>query len=512
VRPNIETPDSTEHHAHRLEGAIEGIEHQAEDLQGHDAKERLVALFSKNNRSMPVTFRQNDSTLRNLSIDWSSIRQRECHRSLRLQAEGLPILGGENAIAGTTVDQEADLAVRLPWTGYESLDECNSHDQMIVRVVRFCSMEPLNFTDRRHLEHAARLALRGHGRVEPNPMVGCVIVKDGRVVGWGCHRFFGGPHAEVEALERAGDGARGASVYLTLEPCAHHGKTPPCTEALLRAGVARVVIARRDPHPDAAGGGEVLRQAGVEVIFRKECELAHDTGAPCAHRVRKGLPWVVAKWAQTVDGRIATRTGESQWISNDASRRLVHRERGRVDAIMTGIGTVLVDDPLLTARGVRVRRTARRVVIDPDLDTPLDARLVQTASDTPTTIACRDEVIASDMEKSRLLRDAGVELLGIPMSGAELPLAPVLHGLSERHDVSTVMVDAGAGLLGRLFRQNLVNQAWVFIGPRLLGDEAAMPAVRGTPVERLTEGVNLRLASMRRRGDDVVLLYDVNQR
>src|SRR5262245_42932667 len=199
-----------------------------------------------------------------------------------------------------------------------------------------------------HLRTAARLALRGRGGVEPNPMVGCVIVSApprSEVVGWGYHRRVGGPHAEIVALRRAGPKARGGTMYCTLEPCSHVGRTPPCTAAIIEARIARVVTARRDPNPIAAGGLDCLRDAGIAIEGTDACEAAIAVSDPFAHRVRSGLPWVIAKWAQTADGKVATRPphNESQWISSEASRMLVHRERGRVDAIVTGIGTVLRD-------------------------------------------------------------------------------------------------------------------------------------------------------------------------
>lgn len=364
--------------------------------------------------------------------------------------------------------------------------------------------------DRRFLRRAARLALRGHGGAEPNPMVGCIVTaRSGDVVGWGYHRRCGDAHAEVHALRMAGSAARGATAYVTLEPCNHTGRTPPCAEALVAAGVARVVIGRRDPHPDAAGGAERLRKAGLSVDVLDDDPFVTSITDPFVHRVRTGLPWVTAKWAQTVDGRIATRTGESRWISSAASRRLVHRERGRVDAILTGIGTVIADDPMLTARDVRIRRTARRVVIDPKLQMPLEARLMQKANEYPTTIACHETLLEAGAEKARLVHEAGVELIGIPLDGEALPLEPVLRALADRHDATNVLVEAGAGLLARLFEQQLVNDVWVFIGPRLLGDERALPAVRGRAAPSLGDAVPFRLLEQRRRGDDIVARYRV---
>lgn len=221
---------------------------------------------------------------------------------------------------------------------------------------------------------ALALAEQGQGWVEPNPMVGCVLVKDGRELGRGYHQQFGGPHAEVNALEDAkkrSEEVCGATVYLTLEPCSHFGKTPPCADALIQAQVARVVVAMVDPDPRVSGRGiERLREAGIEVVVGVCQPQAQQLNEPFTKRVTTGLPWVIVKWASTLDGKVATHTGHSKWISSPASRKLVHDIRARVDAVMVGIGTVLVDDPQLTARGVAVKRVARRVVIDPELRMP----------------------------------------------------------------------------------------------------------------------------------------------
>ncbi|MHC4990196.1 MAG: bifunctional diaminohydroxyphosphoribosylaminopyrimidine deaminase/5-amino-6-(5-phosphoribosylamino)uracil reductase RibD [Planctomycetota bacterium] len=363
---------------------------------------------------------------------------------------------------------------------------------------------------RRLMRRATRLALRGHGGAEPNPMVGCVLVApDGSIVGEGYHRRCGGPHAELVALQQAGGRARGATAYVTLEPCDHSGRTGPCSRALIDANVARVVIARPDPTPLAGGGADRLRSAGVDVQFLQPDRDAWLPSEPFAHRAATGRPWVIAKWAQTVDGRIATRTGESQWISGERSRRLVHRERGRVDAILTGIGTVLADDPRLTARGVRRRRTARRVVVDPELRTPDDARLLQTLDDAALTLLCTTAARRSG--RGATLEARGVELLDQPAPDGQLALDVALGQLVDRHDMTCVLVEAGAGLLGRLFRAALVNEAWVFVGPLVLGDEDATPAVVGCTAAHLTDGVPLELLGTYRRGDDVLLRYLVRK-
>lgn len=408
-------------------------------------------------------------------------------------------------------------------------------------MTRSAPDQHLHLRDDRHcMALAARIALRGHGGAEPNPMVGCVIVSEfGRIIGEGYHRRWGEAHAERIALDRAGAKARGSTVYVTLEPCDHTGHTAPCSEALIEAGVRRVVIGRRDPNPVAAGGAARLREAGIDVEFRPPDENVIAVSDPFVYRLRTGLPWVIAKWAQTVDGRVATppasayttavgddsgyptgnppdrasasRFGRSKWISNDASRRLVHRQRGRVDAMLTGIGTVLADDPQLTARDVRVRRRARRVVIDPDLQTPDDAAILRDLDIAPTTLICLDHARDAQRDRAARLEADGIDIIAMP-GDTEVPLAPALRILVEQHNITSVMVEAGPGLLGRLFRHDLVNMAWVFIAPRLFGDERALPCVRGMIVREVTDAAPMSLRWLRRRADDIVACYAVTRR
>jgi len=358
--------------------------------------------------------------------------------------------------------------------------------------------------DDHYLKSAARLALRGHGGAEPNPLVGCVIVgPDGQTVGWGYHRKFGGPHAEIVALQRAGKRAAGATLYCTLEPCNHQGKTGPCTQAIIDAKIGRVVIARRDPYPPAAGGIERLRAVGIKVDVIETCKAAIAVSEPFVHRLKTGLPWVTVKWAQTLDGKIATRTGESKWISNEASRKMVHRERGRVDVILTGIGTALKDDPMLTARNVRVRRIAKRVVIDPKLRIPLNAKLVGTTDVAPTIVACDQKLVETD--RAMALRDRGVEILGMKMDEDELPLEPLLTHLSNKFESQHVMVEAGTGLMTRFFHRKLVNEAWLFIAPTVFGDAQAPASVCGNVIEHVGNGIPIDTNNIRRRYGDVIV-------
>lgn len=334
------------------------------------------------------------------------------------------------------------------------------------------------------LNRAARPAIRAAGDVEPNPLVGAAIVRDGRIIGLGHHRRYGGLHAEREALadcRRRGDDPRGAAVYVTLEPCCHHGKQPPCTDALIEAGVARVVYARHDPHRISCGGAEVLRRAGISCALSEESVLATRLSDPFVKRVTTGLPWVIAKWAETADGRMVTRPDEPRWISNQFSRKRVHRLRARVDAVLTGIGTVLADDPLLDARGVRrVRRLARRVVIDPAGAMPPGCRLLATPHAAPVTVIRSPGVL----EGPSPAREAGppVEILTAPGTPDRLDLAACLRLLVDRHDVTNVMLECGPRLLRAFFAAGLVDEAFVYIAPpgaaggRAARDEAAPPA------------------------------------
>lgn len=349
---------------------------------------------------------------------------------------------------------------------------------------------------------AARLAVRGHGHVEPNPMVGCVVLdRDGAFAGWGYHRRIGGAHAEVEALKRAGAKARGGTAIITLEPCTHHGRTPPCVEALRTAGIARVIYGEKDPNAQAAGGEAWLRGADI-ACEQLSLPETRDLNAPFVKRVTTALPWVIAKWAQTVDGRIATRAHDSKWISGDRSRAMVHRERGRVDAILTGIGTVMRDDPLLTCRVGTPRRNAVRVVVDPELTLPLDRQVVRTAREHRTVVTTLPKAFGEKSEHRRALGD-----LGVGCMKQHSDFRGLLEALRREFDVSNVLIEAGGGLTGALLREGLIDEAWVFVGPRLLADEEAFGPARGFTTMRIEDGVPMRLLSVHRRGPDALLHY-----
>lgn len=299
-------------------------------------------------------------------------------------------------------------------------------------------------------------------------------------------------------------------MYVTLEPCRHTGNQPPCTEAILAAGIERVVYARPDPGEESGGGARVLREAGIACQRSEASVAAIRCAEPWAHRLRSGRPWVVAKWAQTMDGRVATRTGESQWISGSASRQRVHRLRARVDAVITGTGTLVRDDPMLTARDVHVRRLARRVLVDTLMDVPMDAALVRTAGGIPTTVACAKDLAVAPMslEKREALEHAGVEVMGVPARlNGRLDLRMLLEALTREHGVSTALLEAGPGLVGAFLADDLVDECVVYVAPLLLGDEHAVGVAGGRVAERLAEGRGFELVRMKRSGADAELTY-----
>jgi diaminohydroxyphosphoribosylaminopyrimidine deaminase/5-amino-6-(5-phosphoribosylamino)uracil reductase len=354
----------------------------------------------------------------------------------------------------------------------------------------------------RFMRRALKLARRGSGCVAPNPMVGCVLVRAGRVIGKGYHHRFGGPHAEIEALRLIQGSLRGCTAYVTLEPCCHYGKTPPCTESLIAAGVRRVVFAVRDPFPKVHGkGARMLRRAGIETISGV-CETeAIDLIAPYLKLQRQGQPWVILKWAQSLDGKIATRSGDSQWISGPASRRLVHAIRGRVDAILVGVGTIVADDPLLTCRDAPRKRIATRIVLDPTLRIPVSSQLVRTAHETPTmVVAQKGRAISSKIKR---LQASGVEVMQIPGMRRGLDLNALLKSLGKR-SVSEVLVEGGARTAGAFCDAGLVDEAIVFVSPRLIGGAQAPSALSGMGAESMSDIVRPYRTHISRLGDDLV--------
>ncbi|MBS0203253.1 MAG: bifunctional diaminohydroxyphosphoribosylaminopyrimidine deaminase/5-amino-6-(5-phosphoribosylamino)uracil reductase RibD [Planctomycetes bacterium] len=355
--------------------------------------------------------------------------------------------------------------------------------------------------DETMLHRALDLARRGIGFVEPNPAVGAVVVGDqGQVLGEGWHERFGGPHAEVHALAAAGGAARGATLYVTLEPCCHFGKTPPCTQAIIAAGIRRVVVAASDPASHGAGRGiDELRQAGIAVeigILETPAQLLI---APFTKLMTTGLPWVRAKWAMTLDGKIATRTGSSQWISNTVSRSVVHQLRGRMDAIVTGLGTVIADDPQLTARPSGPR-LATRIVLDSMSRISVDSKLVQTARDIPVMVVTTS---AAPPDRMEILQQAGVEVLVVESSPNQQPDLLALMQELGRRKMTNILVEAGPKVLGSVFDQRLADEVHAFIAPKLVGGDRATSPLAGLGIGTMADAMELHLAEYQVLGGDV---------
>jgi len=351
------------------------------------------------------------------------------------------------------------------------------------------------------MRRALDLAAAGRGLVEPNPMVGAVILRDGKPVSEGRHERFGGPHAEVNALAACPDAA-GTTMVVSLEPCCHQGKTPPCTQAIINAGVTRVVIACRDPFHAVAGRGAAdLRAAGIEVIEGVLGDEARALNAPFFKLRQRGLPYVIAKWAMTLDGRIATATGDSRWISGEASRRWVHDLRGRVDAVLVGLQTVRHDDPLLTCRTTPLR-TAVRIVLDERAGIADSSRLVRTAGEFPLLVAATAQ--APD-ERVGALRQAGADVCVLPDDGAgRVDLAALMRELGVR-EMTNVLIEGGARVLGSAFDADLVDEAAVFVAPRLIGSAGALSPVAGVGVDQVAHGRRLENVTVTRIEDDMLI-------
>jgi diaminohydroxyphosphoribosylaminopyrimidine deaminase/5-amino-6-(5-phosphoribosylamino)uracil reductase len=340
------------------------------------------------------------------------------------------------------------------------------------------------------MQRALELAARGQGYVEPNPMVGCVIARNGEIITEGWHQKFGGPHAEIEALKspRIWESQAPVTFYVTLEPCCHHGKTPPCTNAIIAAKPARVVVAMSDPFPKVAGGGIAkLQAAGIPVEVGLLESQARELNAPYLMLVENGRPWTVAKWAMTLDGKLATASGDSQWISNEGSRAIVHQLRGRVDAIVVGRGTALADNPQLTVRPPGAR-TPVRVVLDSAAQLPLGSHLVQTAREAPVLVAVGP---LAALDKIKELEAAGCE---VHHDAAPDPLDRLVNLWQEfgQRRMTNVLVEGGAQLFGTLFGAQLVDEVHAFIAPKIAGGSAALSPVGGAGVQNMLSALSLK--------------------
>lgn len=347
------------------------------------------------------------------------------------------------------------------------------------------------------MTYVLQLAARGRGRVEPNPQVGAVVVDDDlRLIAQGWHERYGGPHAEVVALEAAGRSAQGQTLFVSLEPCCHFGKTPPCTNAILAAGIRRVIVAMQDPFPAVDGGGiHTLRQAGVEVEMGLLEEPARALNAPFLRLIQQHRPWVHGKWAMTLDGQIAAWNGQSQWITGTAARERSHQLRGQMDAILVGIGTVLADDPLLTARPPGTR-CPTRIVLDSNARTPLKSQLVASIAQAPVLICAGCQAPDAQVDG---LRQAGAEVWR-----SEQPKPGLGEVLAElgRRSMTHVLIEGGRTVLGAALAADLVDEVHVYVAPRLVGGGTMSP-IHGTGAASIATGLLLQMDPVEVLGHDL---------
>jgi diaminohydroxyphosphoribosylaminopyrimidine deaminase/5-amino-6-(5-phosphoribosylamino)uracil reductase len=357
------------------------------------------------------------------------------------------------------------------------------------------------FSEENFMKEAMRLAGKGEGWVSPNPMVGAVLVRGGRIISSGYHRRFGGPHAEVEALSGFKENVQDATLYVTLEPCCHYGKTPPCTELILKRRLKRVVIGVLDPSPQVAGRGvRVLRESGIAVEVGVMEEACRELNRSYFHWREQGLPWVTLKWAQSLDGKIATSTGHSQWITSQRSRKAAHRLRARHDAILIGIGTVLGDDPQLTVRHVRGRDPIR-IILDTRLQIPFQSKVLERRPGEPVTwVATTDSV---DTVKARDLENAGIRILRCPEDpSGGVDIAFLLKEIANE-GISSVLVEGGSKVFTSFVRLGTVQRIVCFVAPIILG--RGVDVIDDLGVMRVDKALRIASWSAKRSGEDLMI-------
>ncbi len=356
-------------------------------------------------------------------------------------------------------------------------------------------------TDQYFMNLALELAATAKGKTNPNPLVGAVIVKEGMVVGSGLHRKAGEPHAEVHAFRMAGEHAKDATLYVTLEPCSHHGRTPPCAELVKNSGVRRVVIAMKDPNPLVAGRGvKILQEAGIEVevgLMEQEARLLNQR---FIHNMLTNTPYIISKVAMTLDGKLAAHNGHSKWVTGSEARESVHHLRNETDAIMVGIGTVLADNPELTTRLPEGGKNPIRIILDSKLRIPLDANLTDT-TEAKTWIVTQEEV---DQNKLALLKEKGVEFIFVTKGDTGLDLEIVLQKLFER-GVTDILLEGGSELNGAFLKAGLINKFLVYMAPKFLGGRNSLTPFAGVDSESMNEALNVEIHSIANFGRDVCI-------
>ncbi len=357
--------------------------------------------------------------------------------------------------------------------------------------------------DEKYMQRALDLAARAQGRTSPNPMVGAVVVKDNQMVGEGYHMKAGTPHAEVHALQAAGEAAQGATLYVNLEPCSHYGRTPPCADAIVQAGVKRVVVAGLDPNPRVSGRGlRILQDAGIEILTGVLEQEARKLNLAFLKYIQTKTPLVSLKVAMTLDGKIATSTGDSRWISGEASRKYVHQLRNIYDAIMVGIGTVLKDNPMLNTRLEEEDiRDPVRVIIDSKLDLPRSSNIVETARQQKTIVFCDQQ---ADDTRQEFLEDAGCMVIRLAGENDKLPLEEVLRVLGEM-GIMSLLVEGGGEINGYLIERGLIDKVYWFIAPKIIGGREAPTPVGGRGIQYLKDALPLKSMEIQRFNEDIMI-------
>lgn len=367
----------------------------------------------------------------------------------------------------------------------------------------------MNIQDKQYMLRAIELAAKGGGWTNPNPNVGAVIVKDGRIIGEGYHERCGQLHAERNAFANLTEDASGATIYVTLEPCCHYGKTPPCTEAIIEHNIARVVIGSRDPNPLVAGkGAKLLREKGIVVeedFMREECDKLN---AIFFHHITTGKPYVAMKYAMTLDGKIATRTGASKWITGDKAREHVHTKRSRYAAILAGIGTVLADDPMLNARIDNAHQPVR-VIVDTSLRIPMDSNIVKSAGEYKTIVACKSlEQSNKQIEKKNQLEELGITVVELPLVDGHVSLKSLMEYLASQ-GLDSVYIEGGGQIHESALKEGIVNHVYAYVAPKIFGGSEAKTPVEGVGVSVPDECAKLILADTSVLGEDILLEYEV---
>lgn len=357
--------------------------------------------------------------------------------------------------------------------------------------------------DYSYMELAISLAKQGEGRVNPNPLVGAVIVKNNRIIGQGYHKQYGGLHAEREAFQNLTENCQGAEMYVTLEPCCHHGKQPPCTDAIIQHGIKTVYIGSADPNPLVSGKGtQILREHGIQVVeqvMKAECDAINPV---FFHYIRNKLPYVALKYAMTLDGKTATHTGLSKWITNETARQHVHKLRNYYTGIMVGIGTVIKDDPMLNCR-IDQGRNPIRIICDSQLRIPLDSQIVKTASTIPTIIATRND---ANPQKAIQLREKQISILPLPAHNGHIDLTKLMQELGKR-EMDGILLEGGGTLSEAMLQAGHIQQLYAYIAPKIFGGSGTYSPVGGLGVSSPNEAWQFQLNDITTLGEDILLTY-----